>query len=215
MSSFRTRLVWIGWVIFACFDVLNVKIASAVEIKVGQYTAEVRTLGFEARTFDGESRDLIGLNRNLENSGSTLGADVETLAAAINDLKADVTETEIHVDLSADVLFDFDKSSIKPEADAALRQVVLIIANKRKGNVTITGHTDAKGSADYNQSLSEKRARSVRQWFIANANVPKNVLLTLGLGESQPVAGNTKPDGSDNPEGRKLNRRVGIVIETK
>ena len=148
-------------------------------------------------------------------SGSGLQAESKQLAVALSDLKADVTETEIQVNLSADVLFDFDKFNIKPEADAALQNVALIIAKKRKGNVIITGHTDAKGSNSYNQKLSEQRAQSVRQWFVAEARLSGDLILTLGMGEGDPVAPNANSDGTDNPEGRKLNRRVGIVIETK
>ncbi len=77
----------------------------------------------------------------------------------------------------------------------------------------ISGHTDSKGSEEYNQKLSEKRAESVKKWLIENAGVNPKIIEISGYGESRPVAPNTNPDGSDNPEGRQKNRRVEIVIK--
>ena len=222
MNIARILLFRLGLVGMIFLVVAGAKLATAETIQVGQYSAEVRGLIGTSRDIAGkssllqsDSSQITGLNSGLEGAGSELKADGAVLAKAITELKADVSETSIQVDLSADVLFDFDKSNIKPEADAALQKVVLIIASKRKGNVIITGHTDAKGSDSYNQQLSEKRAGSVRQWLIDRGELPGNVMVTMGMGESEPVAPNSNSDGSDNPEGRKLNRRVGIVIETK
>ncbi len=189
--------------------------ASAATLEIGQYKAETRDLSYESRSLNHEARDLVGLDRGLEDTGSALNADAEDLSNAMTELAADETKTEIEVNLSADVLFDFDKFNIKPEVNVALEKVALIIAKKRKGNVIITGHTDSKGSDGYNQVLSQRRADSVRDWLMQKGAVSGDVLLTLGMGESEPVAANANADGSDNPEGRKLNRRVGIVIETK
>lgn len=78
--------------------------------------------------------------------------------------------------------------------------------------VTIEGHTDARGADAYNQTLSEQRAASVKQWLVANAQISGPTIATRGWGKSKPVAQNTKPDGSDNPEGRAKNRRVQVVV---
>ena len=215
MNILRILAFRLGMVTMALVLALGAKVATAETFQVGQYFAEARGLVSQSSVLHMQSSQITGLNNGLENSGSGLQADAKDLAVALVDLKADVTETEIQVNLSADVLFDFDKSSIKPEADAALQKVALIIAEKRKGNVIITGHMDAKGSDSYNQKLSEQRAQSVRQWFVAKGNLSGDVILTLGMGEGDPVAPNANSDGTDNPEGRKLNRRVGIVIETK
>jgi outer membrane protein OmpA-like peptidoglycan-associated protein len=143
----------LGMVTIALVLALGAKIASAEIFQVGQYFAEARGLESQSSDLHRSSSQIAGLNNRLENSGSGLQADAKDLTVALADMKADVTETEIQVNLSADVLFDFDKSSIKPEADAALKKVALIIAEKRKGNVIITGHTDAVGSDSYNQKL--------------------------------------------------------------
>jgi outer membrane protein OmpA-like peptidoglycan-associated protein len=78
---------------------------------------------------------------------------------------------------------------------------------------TVDGHTDGKGDASYNQNLSERRAKSVRDWLVKLGGVPAARLTARGFGMSHPVAPNAKPDGSDNPPGRQLNRRVEIRVK--
>ena len=77
----------------------------------------------------------------------------------------------------------------------------------------IEGHTDSKGNDAYNQKLSERRAASVKTWFTDKEGLGKVQFATQGFGAKKPVASNTKPDGSDDPEGRQKNRRVEIVIK--
>lgn len=118
----------------------------------------------------------------------------------------------IIVSLPSDVLFDFDKYDIRPDARPVLAQLSEVLLAMPDGPVEITGHTDAKGSDDYNQSLSERRADSVRNW-LAGLGVDSVRMTTQGKGESMPVAPNAHADGSDDPEGRQKNRRVEFVIE--
>lgn len=140
---------------------------------------------------------------------------VEDLGGGVVDLKVKETATEIRINLAADVLFDFDKAIIRPKAKAALARVAALIRQKGKGVVRIDGHTDAKGSDKYNQRLSKRRAAAVRTWLVKKEGLVKTKFKTRGLGERKPVARNTKPDGSDDPEGRQKNRRVEIVIRRK
>ena len=101
-------------------------------------------------------------------AGTTLG-----LEGALKELKAEVTATEIKIDLAADVLFDFDKASIKKEAEPSLQNLATVLKANPGAAVTIEGHTDAKGADAYNQTLSEQRAASVKQWLVANAQVER------------------------------------------
>ncbi len=111
------------------------------------------------------------------------------------------------------MLFDFDKSTIRPQAAAALHTVAEIINDKGKGrSVRIDGHTDSKGGDAYNQKLSERRAASVKQWLTEKEGLNAAKMSTRGFGAKRPVAPNVKPDGSDDPEGRQKNRRVEIVL---
>jgi outer membrane protein OmpA-like peptidoglycan-associated protein len=138
---------------------------------------------------------------------------IESIAGEVRDLEVKETETEVRVEMAADVLFDFDKADLLPKADETLQKAATFIRDRAKGGVVrIEGHTDAKGNDAYNQKLSERRAASVKQWFGAHGlNGVK--FSTAGFGAKQPIASNTKPDGSDDPDGRQKNRRVEIVIK--
>ncbi len=136
---------------------------------------------------------------------------VSGIDGLIQDLGARVSEQEIVIDLSGDVLFDFDKWSIRREAEATLTKVAALIAEYPRQRVRIDGHTDGKGDDAYNRKLSERRAGAIKDWLVARGAKAAN-LAAKGWGRSKPVAANAKPDGSDNPEGRQANRRVEIRI---
>jgi outer membrane protein OmpA-like peptidoglycan-associated protein len=137
---------------------------------------------------------------------------IEDMAGKVQDLEVKETNEEVRIELAADVLFDFDKSNIRPNAQSALHQVAGIIREKSKGVIRIEGHTDSKGNDSYNQRLSERRANSVKAWLIQKEGLTNLQFAIQGFGAKKPVAPNTKPDGSDDPDGRQKNRRVEIVI---
>jgi len=137
---------------------------------------------------------------------------VEDLGGKVESLQVRETETETRIELPADILFDFDKADIRPTAAPALKQAAEIIRKGARGTVTIEGHTDAKGSAGYNQKLSERRSASVRQWLVEREDLGRVRFQTKGFGAARPVAPNAKPNGADDPEGRQKNRRVEIVF---
>lgn len=112
-----------------------------------------------------------------------------------------------------DVLFDFDRAELRPEAAEALGRVAEIIRDRAPRAVRIVGHTDSIGSDAYNRTLSERRARSVQEWLASNGGGGLPQMQAEGRGESQPVAENTGSDGQDNPEGRQQNRRVEVLLE--
>lgn len=122
------------------------------------------------------------------------------------------TDTEIIIDLSTDILFDFDKSTIKPDAVPALIKLARLIRQSKSNVIQLSGYTDSKGTDEYNLDLSERRAASVKQWLVSKGSVDAGRLQTKGYGESEPVAPNTNSDGSDNPNGRQKNRRVEVRI---
>jgi len=138
---------------------------------------------------------------------------VEDMAGKVQNLEVKETNEEIRIELAADVLFDFDKSDIRPSAQTALHQAAGIIRDKGKGTVRIEGHTDSVGNDAYNQKLSERRANSVKAWLTNKEGLSNLQFMTQGFGAKKPVAPNKKPDGSDDPEGRQKNRRVEIVIK--
>ena len=134
------------------------------------------------------------------------------IQGVLQDLGAKVTDQEVRIDLASDVLFDFDKYTLRPEAATTLRKVGQVAASYPRSTMTIEGYTDGKGTHPYNMKLSEDRAASVKIWLVQNAGIPSPRISTRGWGETKPVAPNKKPDGSDDPVGRQKNRRVEIVL---
>jgi outer membrane protein OmpA-like peptidoglycan-associated protein len=141
-----------------------------------------------------------------------MGGRTETLQGALKDLGAKVTKQEIRIDLAADVLFDFDKAVLRPEAGPALEKVAAVLNSYPKATIVIEGHTDGKGDDQYNQKLSERRAEAVRLWLVAHKVTTP--MTSRGWGRTKPVAPNSKSDGSDDPVGRQKNRRVEITVKT-
>lgn len=119
--------------------------------------------------------------------------------------------TTMIVDLPSDVLFAYDSAKLSPHADVALGRTAQIIAAGPPGAITITGYTDGKGEDAYNRELSEHRARAVADWLEAHGVDAKRIT-TRGRGKADPVAPNTRLDGSDDPVGRAKNRRVEITV---
>lgn len=146
----------------------------------------------------------------LDIVGLTLGID-----AVLKDLGAKITDRQIRIDLSADVLFDFDKYTLRPAASESLRKVAQVVSNYPDAPLAIAGHTDGKGTHAYNMTLSNNRAEAVKKWLVENGGVSASRITTQGWGETRPVAPNKRPDGSDDPDGRQKNRRVELTLTTK
>ncbi|HEX8506309.1 MAG TPA: OmpA family protein [Hymenobacter sp.] len=144
--------------------------------------------------------------------GQRLTASVSDLDGLISDLGGKQTAAGLVINFNADVLFDFDKADLKPEAEATLEKLAQLVRQSAKSRVLINGYTDAKGDHAYNLSLSGKRAQAIADWLRARKAGTTGQTQVKGYGETNPVAPNTKPDGSDNPEGRQQNRRVEIII---
>jgi outer membrane protein OmpA-like peptidoglycan-associated protein len=138
---------------------------------------------------------------SLYNTGITLTPGVEVQE----------TPKEIKIKLRGDILFDFDKANIRKTAEPTLNQIVQLILKYPNAVIRIAGFTDSKGSVSYNLDLSRRRASSVKAW-LASRGIPENIMSTKGYGAEHPVAPNTHPDGSDDPDGRQKNRRVEITI---
>jgi outer membrane protein OmpA-like peptidoglycan-associated protein len=134
------------------------------------------------------------------------------VGGTVQDLQVKEVGNEIRIDLNADVLFDFDKADLLPKAQETLTKAAALIKEQAKGTVRVEGHTDSKGDDAYNMRLSEKRANAVRDWFRTKGGLANMQFATKGFGETQPVAPNTRPDGSDDPESRQKNRRVQIIL---
>jgi outer membrane protein OmpA-like peptidoglycan-associated protein len=114
------------------------------------------------------------------------------------------TQRGLIVNIS-DVLFDFNKYTLKPGAREKLAKVSGILLAYPGLKIQLEGHTDAIGTDEYNQTLSEQRATAV-QTYMVSQGVPANMVTAIGLGKADPVASN------DTPTGRQQNRRVDMVV---
>ncbi len=105
----------------------------------------------------------------------------------------------------SDVLFDFNKFTLKPGAREKMAKVSGILLAYPGLKIQVEGHTDSIGTDDYNQRLSEQRADSVRD-YLTTQGVPPQSVTAVGYGKSRPVASN------DSDAGRQQNRRVELVV---
>lgn len=135
------------------------------------------------------------------------------LERARQEFEAQQSGRSLSMNLSGDVLFDYDKAALKPEAEQALKKVAVVLSQFPESKVTVEGYTDSKGTKAANMQLSRERAQAVKDWLVKNGGVLATNISTKGLGEQYPVAPNTNKDGTDNPLGRALNRRVSIIVE--
>ena len=127
---------------------------------------------------------------------------LQTLVAEITNIRE--TTRGLVVSLS-DVLFDVNQATLKAGAEQNIRRISAILNQYPDYQISVEGHTDATGTDAYNQDLSTRRAAAVRQALVAGG-VPAERIVSVGYGESQPVATN------DTPAGRQQNRRVEVIV---
>ena len=119
------------------------------------------------------------------------------------DPKDDVVKEEIKKFVFDGITFGFDKTNITKESEEKLAKTLDVLTTYLNINVEISGHTDNKGTKKYNMLLSERRAKSVKDWLVKHGVDPAR-LQTIGFGMDKPVAPNT------SKENRKKNRRCDI-----
>ncbi|MFO7288956.1 MAG: OmpA family protein [Bacillota bacterium] len=121
--------------------------------------------------------------------------------------QADEDRTIIRV--QEKILFDFDSSRLRSEAYPILKDIAESLKNAKGYEMIIYGHTDSKGSDEYNLKLSQRRAEAVRKALVERYGVSPEILSAEGLGEKYPVAPN------DTEANRQKNRRVEFVVQPK
>ena len=165
------------------------------EIKPGDYQLFVSHTGYKTDTID--------INVPLYFSGNYVSVNADMIPDK-------VFEGEF---LSINnILFEFDSYELDEEAKSGLEVLRSILTTYPELKVEVAGYTDSKGSKEYNRKLADKRAQSVIT-YLSSSGTSASQFIKKAYGKSNFVAVNTNQDGSDNPEGRKYNRRVtfGIV----
>jgi len=128
----------------------------------------------------------------------------EVQAGSIEIRKLD--QHNLLITMTSQTSFDFDSTAIKPGFYTTMDKIANVLVRYGKTHLTIVGHTDNVGTNQYNQTLSEHRAQAVSD-YLRNKGVLLQRLESLGRGETAPRAANA------TEEGRRLNRRVEIVVE--
>ncbi len=111
------------------------------------------------------------------------------------------------VSVELNVEFDFDSANARPDHRAEVKRVFDFMTAYPKTKVTIEGHTDDRGNAEYNKDLSQRRADTIAEMLTNDFNLPGNRVSAMGYGEERPIASN------DTDAGRQQNRRVVGVVE--
>jgi len=141
--------------------------------------------------------------------GAIIGHQMDQQAKEIQQQVAGATVERvgegIQVTFASGLLYDFDADRLRPEAEQNLRNLATTLARYRDTDLLIVGHTDSVGTDAYNQSLSERRARSVSE-FLVTQGVVWGRLHSTGRGEREPVGSNATDSG------RQDNRRVEVAI---
>jgi outer membrane protein OmpA-like peptidoglycan-associated protein len=176
---------------------------------------------FLFRVYENEEYNLVGetdgyLTKRQPYSMVGKGVDPRTLKDLVTNITLD---TILILDRKAvnekfvldNIYFGFDSTDIKPQAAAELDRLVQLLTDNPEIKIEMGSHTDSVGSFDYNIDLSRRRAESTIKYLI-NKGISPERLAAKGYGETQPIARNTNPDGTDNPTGRDKNRRTEFKI---
>jgi outer membrane protein OmpA-like peptidoglycan-associated protein len=137
--------------------------------------------------------------------GRQMDKQAEKLARNIPGAKVERVGEGIAVTFESGILFPFDSAELQPTGRENLRKLADSLEENERTDVMIVGHTDSTGGDDYNQALSERRARSAVS-YVAAQGVARDRLIPSGRGETEPIASNVSEDG------RQQNRRVEIAI---
>jgi len=118
------------------------------------------------------------------------------------------------IEIPATVLFDFDKDFVRPEGTSVLTDTIYAkLVEFGVTGIDVIGHTDAKGTDEYNWGLGQRRATAVAA-VLVGLGFPSEAVTASSGGEKFPLEPNVNADGSDNPEGRQTNRRVELVVSS-
>jgi outer membrane protein OmpA-like peptidoglycan-associated protein len=169
-----------------------------VDASRGSYEKEVPKLGWYMITASAEG---------YLNSTDSVQLESEELSPAIRDLYLLPIEIGVTVRLK-NIYFDFDKTTLKKESFTELNKVVEFLKQNSTVEIEIAGHTDNKGSDDYNANLSQGRSQSVVDYLISQG-IEAFRLTAHGYGESKPI------DTNDTDAGRANNRRVEFTVVKK
>ena len=158
----------------------------------------------QSQTALGRQELALASERQARSEAERIAASALETLSAVASIKSN--DERVVITLSGEVLFKSDHADLLPLAKDRLDKVAAVLVQQSEGSrITVEGHTDSRGSDMHNATLSSERARSVRDYLIAQG-VDATRIAAVGKGEDRPIASNT------TPEGRANNRRVEIII---
>lgn len=230
MSAPRCPLLAAGGILVLCGGVATAQTTAPTTVP-SNFSASSPSIGFSSPSI-GFSSPSIGFNAPaIEFASPPMTADELALAPKpaapappppppptptpkVTGLEVTEVDGGVRYTLSADILFDFDKATLRPKAALALKALSDDVRQRfAQARFLVDGYTDSKGSDSYNMKLSLRRAAAVKDYLTGVASFPADAVATEGRGEANPVAPNEKADGQDDPEGRQKNRRVEILVK--
>jgi outer membrane protein OmpA-like peptidoglycan-associated protein len=137
--------------------------------------------------------------------GKHMDKQAEEMEKDIEGAKIERVGEGIKITFDSGILFGYDSSTLQPEAKSNISKLAVILKKYPDTNILVTGHTDSDGTEEYNQTLSEQRAKAVSDYSMYQG-ISSSRLSVIGLGENEPVSSN------ETVEGKRLNRRVEIAI---
>ena len=137
--------------------------------------------------------------------GNYMDQQAEEMENDIAGAKIERVGEGIKITFDSGILFETNSSALQYEAKNNISKLAVILNKYPDTNILVTGHTDSDGTEEYNQALSERRAKSVSDYTLGQG-INSSRLSIIGLGESEPVSSN------ETVEGKQLNRRVEIAI---
>src|SRR4026209_1846447 len=202
-----------------CYDftmkisAMRLRLVCCAALLVASSVSVVRAENDPEAAIAKKQADLDRQRLELEKKSLELQQRELNLEKARQELQAQQSGRSLSMNLSGDVLFDYDEAELKPASEEALKKVAVVLSQFPESKVTVEGYTDSKGTTATNMQLSRERAQAVKDWLVKNGGVLAANVSTKGFGEQYPIAPNKNTDGSDNPLGRALNRRVSIIVE--
>ncbi len=168
-------------------------------------------------TYGAKGQKLVGnlVVTNEYNNNQTIEYEIEHESQIIDvpdNVELEIDGSEVTMLVPDNILFDFDKYDLKKEAKEILKEISETLENsfnQKDLDITINGHTDNKGTKEYNEKLSKQRADEVKKYFEQQLKSTNIQFTTEGFGDSKPLASN------DTEDGQAKNRRVEIIINLK
>jgi outer membrane protein OmpA-like peptidoglycan-associated protein len=185
---------------------------------------------FLFRVYENEDYNMVGeadgyLVRRQPYTTKGKSVDPSTLKELLTNITLDTVLVLDKIEINKifvleNIYYNFARAEIRPDAAKELDKLVQLLVDNPEIKIELGSHTDSVDTDSYNLDLSQRRANSAVNYIVQHGISPDRIV-AKGYGESKPIARNTNPDGTDNPDGRQKNRRtefkileVGVVPKT-